>query len=56
MLDLLILGDDLDGVWRSRQVLGWEGGNISVVSRDGLIRLKRLRGSAQDLADIEHLQ
>ena len=26
-----------------------------VVSRDGLITLKRLRGSKQDLADIERL-
>ena len=33
----------------------WEGGRLSVVSRDGLIELKQLRNSGQDIADIEAL-
>jgi hypothetical protein len=56
MLDLLILGEELEHVWDDLQRLRWEGSEISVVSREGLIALKRLRSSAQDLADIERLE
>jgi hypothetical protein len=42
--------------WETRESLGWEGRRVSVVSRAGLARLKRLRGSAQDLADIAVLE
>jgi hypothetical protein len=55
MLDLLVAGEELAGVWASRLRMRWEGGEISVVSKEGLIALKRLRSSAQDLADIEKL-
>ena len=39
----------------SRVEAEWEGGKLSVVSAAGLIALKQLRGSPQDLADIEAL-
>jgi hypothetical protein len=42
--------------WASRIGAEWEGGMVTVVSRQGLIALKRLRGSAQDLADIQMLE
>lgn len=34
----------------------WEGGTLSVVSRAGLIALKSLRSSPQDMADIVALE
>ena len=38
--------------WETRVTADWAGHPVSVVSREGLIALKRLRGSAQDMADI----
>lgn len=54
-LDLLLVTPDVRGTWESRVEAEWEGGKLSVVSAKGLIALKQLRGSAQDLADIEAL-
>jgi len=45
----------LRAIWNSRMDAEWEGGQLSVVSRDGLIELKQLRNSGQDIADIEAL-
>ncbi len=42
--------------WHTRTSAEWEGHPVSVVSRDGLIGLKRLRGSPQDIADITLLE
>ena len=42
--------------WDSRVAAPWEKGTVTVVSRQGLIVLKRLRGSAQDVADIQALE
>lgn len=56
-LDLLLVGSPvLESVWRTRQNFEWESRKIWIVSREGLIELKRLRGSSQDLVDIEKLQ
>lgn len=53
---LLIVNDEvMPGVWEGREEMRWEGLPVRVVSRDGLITLKRLRGSNQDLADIDGL-
>ncbi len=56
MLDLLVVTVRTEHVWASRETLDWAGQTIAVVSREGLIALKRLRSSAQDLADIAALQ
>lgn len=45
------LGRFLDG----RSVIDWQGQRIAVVTVDALRALKRLRGSAQDRADLEAL-
>ena len=37
------------------ETVDWQGVPLRTVSRQGLTRLKMLRGSAQDLADIEKL-
>ena len=42
-------------IWDSRVQANWEGGKLSVVSREGLIALKKLGGRPQDLADISAL-
>ena len=54
-LDLLLVTPEIQNIWNSRVQADWEGGTLSVVSRDGLIGLKKLRGSAQDNADIAAL-
>ena len=42
--------------WQTRIDTEWEGRSVTVVSRAGLIGLKRLRGSPQDIADIGLLE
>ena len=55
-LDLLLVTPEINEMWESRFEAEWEGGKLSVVSASGLIALKQLRGSAQDLADIVALR
>lgn len=55
-LDLLLVTPEIRDVWDARVKADWEGGELSVVSRSGLIELKKLRFSAQDQADISALQ
>ncbi len=55
-LDFLLVTPELLEIWDSRTEAEWEGGRLSVVTRDGLIKLKRWRNSGQDLADIEALE
>lgn len=55
-LDLLLVTDGTLSIWDRRVRAEWPGGSLWVVSREGLAALKRLRGSSQDLADIEFLE
>jgi hypothetical protein len=55
-LDLLIVTPALRTAWETRERVGWEYGTIPVVSRSGLVAMKRLRGSGQDLDDIRALE
>lgn len=55
-LDLLRVTPALASVWESRERVAWEHGTIPVVSRSGLVTMKRLRGSGQDLDDIRMLE
>lgn len=55
-LDLLIVTPPLGRVWETRERVAWQHGTISVVSRAGLIAMKRLRASGQDLDDIRALE
>lgn len=54
-LDLLLVTPAIASVWEGRTQRAWEGGHLSVVSKDGLIKLKQLRGNKLDLYDIEQL-
>lgn len=56
MLDLLHVSAPLKPFWTQRRAVQSELGEIWVVSREGLIDLKMLRGSKQDQADIERLR
>ncbi len=55
-LDLLLVTPELTEPWHSRMKVEWEAGNLWVVSREGLIQLKRLRGSGLDQDDIKRLE
>lgn len=55
-LDLLLAGRKDDAVWSSRRTVEFQGRRVGVVSRDGLIAMKRAAGRGQDLLDIEKLR
>ena len=55
-LDLLLVTPQVRDVWETREKIDFLGKQLSVVSRDGLIKMKRLAGRPQDLADIERLE
>jgi hypothetical protein len=55
-LDLLLVGPATTEVWGDRQRVRWEQGELWVVSKTGLVALKRMRGSGQDQDDINHLE
>ena len=56
MLDLLLVTPRFEPVWESRERHEWLGRELVVVSKQGLIALKRGRSSKLDLADIEKLE
>ena len=55
-LDLLLVTPQVEDVWATRETIDFLGKQLSVVSREGLIKMKRLAGRPQDLADIERLE
>jgi len=55
-LDLLLVTPATEGVWRTRVRVRWERGEVWVVSKQGLVTLKRLWGSGQDQDDIRRLE
>ncbi|MCP5070860.1 MAG: nucleotidyltransferase family protein [bacterium] len=55
-VDLLVVTRELEPVWAGRENVGWEYGELPVVSRTGLIQMKRLRGNGQDQEDIRSLE
>jgi hypothetical protein len=56
MLDMLLLTPEIKEVWESKQILTWDQGDLPVVSPKGLIKLKSMRLSGQDLDDIKNLE
>jgi hypothetical protein len=55
-LDLILAGPALEEPWRGRQRLETPFGDLWVVSRSGLLKMKALAGRLQDLADIQRLE
>jgi len=43
-------------IWEERRSVDWRGLKLWLVSREGLIALKKMRSSTQDKADIEKLE
>jgi|SRR6185503_15374893 len=56
VLDLLLVTPQIQEAWESRTDVEWEYGKLKAVSREGLIALKSLRASGQDLDDINRLR
>lgn len=54
-LDLIVVSGQLEEVWRDRVIVEWEGRRVPVVSRRGLLTMKRLAGRPKDLLDIASL-
>ncbi len=55
-MDFLLVTPEIGEIWKSRKEVEWEEGKLWVISREGLIRLKSIRGNAQDLDDIKKLK
>lgn len=56
MLDVLFAEGPFEAIWSSRHTVSFEGGDVQVVSRDGLISLKLAAGRPQDIADVQRLK
>lgn len=55
-LDFLLVTPAVDDVWDSRLTIDFQGNPMSIVSREGLIRMKELAGRDKDLIDIHRMQ
>ena len=55
-LDLLLVTPHVENVWQTRESIEFMGQQLFVVSRAGLIEMKRQAGRPQDLADIDRLE
>ena len=55
-VELLLLPGYLQRVWRERETYEVEQTRVHVVSRAGLIEMKRIAGRPQDLGDIANLE
>jgi hypothetical protein len=55
-VSLLLLPRFLAEVWKDRESYDLEGSVVQVVSRTGLITMKRVAGHPQDLSDISNLE
>lgn len=55
-VDLLLVSPETIGVWSSREIVVWRDRPLPVVSREGLIALKRLRATSMDLVDIGRME
>lgn len=55
VIDLLLAEGKLSAIWDTRQKMEWAGGNLSVVSLEGLVEMKKLRNSKKDQDDIDFL-
>ena len=56
MVDLMLVSPHLQAAWDSRRRIAFDGGMLSVISRDSLIAMKVAAGRQQDLMDVEKLK
>jgi len=55
-LDLILVTPPVEMAWATRKKKRWEGEDLWVVSREGLMAMKSLRGSGQDRDDLKKLK
>src|SRR5438445_13872753 len=55
-LDMILVTNAIRDVWETRVNANLEGGKLSVVSKEGLIALKKISGRPQDVAEISALK
>jgi len=55
-LDLLLVTPQVEDIWSSRETVDFLGTTLSVVSRDGLVKMKTLADRPQDRADIHRIE
>ncbi len=55
-LDFLLVTPQVEDVWESRTTISWQGNPMSIVSKEGLIRMKELAGRHKDLIDIDRMK
>jgi len=55
-LDLIFATPEMTEVWETRRQVEWSGLEMTVVSRDGLILMKSMRGNGQDKDEVERLR
>jgi hypothetical protein len=55
-LNMLLVSRPIQGIWKTRVKANLEDGELSVVSREGLIALKEIAARPQDIADIVALR
>ena len=55
-LDLLLVCEPLEEIWRSREMVEAFDLQLPVISRGALIRMKAMAGRLSDLADIQRLE
>jgi len=56
ILDLILVTSSLRPLWEDRKSIPFQDYPLSVLSRDGMIKMKLLRNSDQDRADISKLE
>lgn len=54
-VDFLVLPDPLEEIWNDLEDFLWQGRTIPIVSKRGLIHMKKLANRDQDLLDIKKL-
>ena len=55
-LDFLLVTQQVEDVWKTREKLIWQDKTLWIVSREGLIKMKTLAGRAKDLIDIDRIK
>ena len=55
-LDLLLVTPMVEDVWETREKINVAENVLSIVSKEGLKKMKTLAGRPQDLVDIERLE
>jgi hypothetical protein len=55
-LDFLLVTPFVEDVWENKEELIWQGKPLSVVSREGLIKMKQLAARPKDLIDIDRIK